>query len=276
VTSRVSPVSLIILALGALILCVGVGAGLVPGAEAGEMDSTFNYREAFLPPGVPSVAMRFDETAILWNPAGMALSRTYYMGFAWKGTYLDDDRQVATKFYLVKARGFGLGFIRDDVSPGTRTATLFSLAPHVTDSFAVGFTGKWKGGFNFDCGALYKYEDRLAVGVVGRNLRDTKDVRRYIESGIAVTAVPHRLALFFDVINEESPWRDALAYGGGLTARLEYGINATISYSNDGEGHETYRGSLNFIGGNNIIEGEYSTSTDHWYTLAGRIASRSQ
>jgi hypothetical protein len=263
-----------------LVLGLSAAAPLAPSARAGDLDSTFNYREAFLPPGVPSVAMRFDETAILWNPAGMALSRTYYMGYAWKGTYREDARQIATQFFLVKARGFGLGFARDDVSPGTRTATLFSLSPRLGDSFAVGFTGKWKGGFNFDVGAMYKYEDRVALGVVARNLRDVRetrpDVRRYIEGGVAVTAVPHRLALFADVINEESPWRDQLAYGGGLTARLEYGINATLAYSNDGEGNETYRGSLNFIGGSNIIEGEYSSSTSGYHTLAGRTASRSQ
>jgi hypothetical protein len=256
---------------------LGVSSVLgVPGAQAGELDSTLNYRDAFLPPGPPSVAMRFDETAMLWNPAGMAMSRAYYIGFAWKGTYFDEQRQIATQFYMVKARGFGLGFMHDDITDGTRTTTLFSVAPHVTNSFSVGFTGKWKGGFNFDCGAMYKYSDWVAVGVVGRNLRDTRDVRRYIESGLAVTAVPRKLTLFFDVINEESPWRDELAYGGGVTTRLEYGINVTLSYLDDGERHSTYRASLSLTAGSTIFEGEYSTTSNDWYTLAGRYASRSQ
>ncbi|MFZ1947334.1 MAG: hypothetical protein WAW06_07280 [bacterium] len=237
------------------------------------IDSSLSYREAFLPPGVPSVALRYDETAMLWNPAGLALSTAYYLGYAWKGTYLDGKRQVATHFLLVKSKGFGLGFMRDDYSEGTKITSLFTLAPHVTRTSAVGFTGKWKGGFNFDCGAIYRFRDRVSVGVVGRNLRDRPNVRRYIEGGLAVTAVPRRLNVFFDVINEESPWRDALGYGGGLTARLEHGVSTSLSYFTDGSDHGTVRASLSFISGVNLIEGEYSSSSDDWTTLAGRIAS---
>jgi hypothetical protein len=266
--------------LAGLVLLLGLGlllgSALRAPAEAREIDSTFAFREAFLPPGAPSVAMHYDETAMLWNPAGMALSPTYYLGYAWKGTYLRDDRQVRTYFILTKARGFGLGFMRDDYSEGTKTTTIFSLAPRVTNNLAIGFTGKWKGGFNFDCGAMFRKPNVFAVGVVGRNLRERENVRRYIESGIAVTAIRRKLVLFFDVVNEESPWRDALAYGGGFTARLEYGINTTISYFTDGEDNAIYRASLNFLWGVNSIEGEYSTSSDHWRTLSGRIANRSE
>jgi len=245
-------------------------------ASAKAVDSTFTFRDALLPPGVPSVAMRDDETAILWNPAGLAMSRAYYLGYAWKGTYQRDDRQVSTHFILTKARGFGIGIMRDDSAPGTKITTLFSLAPHVTNSFAVGFTGKWKGGFNFDCGLIYRKEPYLSIGLVGRNLRDKENARRYFEGGLAIAASPRRLNLFFDMINEESPWRDALAYGGGLTAKLEYGITTTLSCFTDGQGHETYRASLSFSGGVNVFEGEYSVTTNHWSTVSGRIANRSQ
>ena len=260
--------------LAASLLWPGVSAA--SGADqVDQIDSTFAFRETFLPPGVPSVALRDDETSMLWNPAGLAMSPTYYVGYAWKGVYLGDDRKVATHFILTKARGFGLGFMRDNHSEGTRTTSIFTLAPRIGRTLSVGFTGKWRGGFNFDCGLMYRRPEQLSIGVVGRNLRERKAVRRYVEGGIALTAVPHRLTLFFDVIDEDSPWRDALAYGGGFTARLEYGINTTLSCFDDGQGHQTYRASLNFIGGVNVIEGEYSTSSNDWHTLSGRIASRS-
>lgn len=263
---------LLVIAAASILLCPQDSDA----SSADRIDSTFAFRDAFLPPGVPSVALRDDETAILWNPAGLAMSPTYYVSYAWKGTYLGDDRKVATHFILTKARGFGLGFMRDDHSQGTRTTSLFTLGPHITNTLSVGFTGKWRGGFNFDCGALYWRPNQMSIGVVGRNLRERKDVRRYVEGGIALVAAPHRLTLFFDVIDEDSPWRDALAYGGGFTARLEYGIGTTLSCFDDGQGHQIYRASMSFIGGVNIIEGEYSTSSNDWHTLSGRFASRSQ
>ncbi|MFH1219085.1 MAG: hypothetical protein V1694_01355 [Candidatus Eisenbacteria bacterium] len=259
-----------------LVLGLLLGLSMSSAARSDEIDSTFTFREAFLPPGAPSVAMRTDETAILWNPAGLAMSKAYYVGYSWKGTYFGDARKVGTHFLLTKARGFGIGFMRDDYSEGTKTTTIFTLSPHVWNSFSLGFTGKWKGGFNFDCGTMFRVGDRMMLGLVGRNLRERKDVRRYLEGGIAVTAVPHRLTFFFDVISEESPWRDALAYGGGIYARLEYNIYSGLSYFTDGDGNKTVRASLSLMTGVNIIEGEYSTATNDWHTLSGRFASRSQ
>ena len=168
--------------------------------------------------------------------------------------------------------------MHDDYSRGVRTTTLFTLAPHVpgTRKVSLGFTGKWKGGFNFDCGAMVKAGDKATLAFVGRNLRERENVRRYLEYGLAVFPVPRRLTLFFDVINEESPWRDALAYGGGFSARLEYSIYTTVSYFYDGQGNKTLRASLSFLAGVNILEGEYSTATNDWRTLGVRFASRSE
>jgi opacity protein-like surface antigen len=247
-----------------------------PALCAKPIDSAFSYREIFLPPGVQSVALRMDETAMLWNPAGLAMSDVYYIGYSWKGTYLEDERQVASQFLLTKARGFGIGVMRDDYSPHTKTTTLFTLSPHVVNSFAIGFTGKWKGGFNFDCGTMLRIKDRVTLGLVGRNLRERKYVRRYLEGGVAVTAMPQRLTLFFDVIDEDSPWRDALAYGGGFTARLEYSVYVGASYFYDGDGNKILRASLSFMSGVNILAGEYSTATNKWQTVGARLASYSQ
>ena len=246
------------------------------GSSPKPIDSTFSYREIFLPPGTPSVALRTDETAILWNPAGLAMSKVYYIGYCWKGTYLKDAREVTSQYVLVKSRGFGVGFMRDDYSSHVKTTTLFSLAPHAADNFGLGFTGKWKGGFNFDCGAMARIKDRVTLAFVGRNLRERSDVRRYMESGVAVTAVPRKLAFFFDTIHESSPWRHALAYGGGFTAQLEYSIYVGASYFYDGDGNKIFRASLSFMTGVNLIAGEYSTTTNDWRTLGGRIASYSQ
>lgn len=256
----------------------------VPAAMADEADpppppaaliSSIAYRDAFLPPGVPSVALRDDETGMLWNPACMAMSRTFHLGYSWKGTYLDDDRKVSNHFFLTKAKGFALGTVREYIGAEKNTGYLFSVFPQVTPRFALGWTGKWKGGFNFDCGAIALIGKRISVGVVGRNLRNKDNVRRYYEGGIAVSVIPRRLGLFFDVIDEDSPWRDETAYGGGFEATLEYGIQMTLSYFNDGERHETVRAGLTLMFPKQAVTGEYTQSTDEWTTLSGRIATHS-
>jgi hypothetical protein len=247
---------------------------LAPLAHAAEIDSSLTFRDAFLPPGTPSVAMRSDETSVLWNPAGLGMSDTYYLGFAWKATYLGDDRKVTTHYFLTKAKGFGIGLMRDDYSEGVRNTTIFSLGPRVSNKFALGFTGKWKGGFNFDAGAIARLGSRASVGIVGRNLRDKDDVRRYYEAGIGLTVVRGRMSAFFDAIQEDSPWREATAYGGGILLYLEHGISVSSSYFDDGEGNGTIRASIRFLMSSRIIEGEYSQTSDDWETLSARIATK--
>lgn len=275
-TSGLPPAVVWLVVAGALCGAAGLGGSGSAWADGKAVDASYSFREILLPPGTPSVALRTDETAMLWNPAGLAMSKAYYVGYSWKGVYLKDDKQVGAHFLLTKARGFGVGVARDNYSEHVKTTTIFTLAPHVVDNFALGFTGRWKGGFNFDCGAMARAGDRVTFGFVGRNLREKKDVRRYLEGGIAVTAVRHKLSFFFDVINEESPWRDALAYGGGFTARLEYGIYVGASYFYDGDGNKIFRTSLSFLSGINVLSGEYSISTDDWRTIGGRFASYSQ
>ena len=48
---------------------------------------------------------------------------------------------------------------------------------------------RWKGGFNFDCGVMALIGKRISIGLVGRNLRNKDNVRRYYEGGIAVSAL---------------------------------------------------------------------------------------
>jgi hypothetical protein len=236
--------------------------------------STLTYRDAFLPPGIPSVAMHADETAILWNPAGIAMSGVYYLGYAWKGTYCDGDLAVQSQYVLTKARGFGIGVMRDDYSRGVKTTTLFSLAPPITDKFSVGWTGKWKGGFNFDAGAMLVLGRRISIGFVGRNIRYKEDVRRYWESGLALQAVPGRLTCHFDVIVEDSPWRAETALGGGFNANLDHGILISASYFTDGEGHGISRAGLRLSMPGNTFEGEYTQYTNDYQTMGARLATR--
>ncbi len=267
---------LTILALAALLLASHFTS---PECAATDLDSTFAtsfvYREAFLPPGIPSVALRTDETAILWNPAGMAMSDAYHLGYAWKGTYCGDDKVVSTHFFLTKARGFGFGFMKDDYSEGTRTATLFSLAPRVHRNLGLGFTGKWKGGFNFDAGATLALGKNVIIAGVAKNIRDREDARKYYEGGVAVFALPEQLTLFFDFIDEDSRWRDESAYGGGIVVRLQRNVAMSASYFVDESDNYIWRGSLRILLPHEIIEGEYSTFSNDWQTVSARIASRS-
>jgi hypothetical protein len=245
------------------------------GAETGDaILSTLAFRDAFLPPGPPSVAVHTDETSMLWNPAGLSMSKAYYLGYLWKGTYFEDDLAVQTHFALTKARGFAIGLMRDDYSKGVKTTTLFSLAPPITDNLSVGWTGKWKGGFNFDAGLMFMLGRRVSVGFVGRNLRYKKNVRRYWEGGLALHAVPGSFTCHFDVIVEDSPWRAETALGGGFYARLSDGLSLTASYFRDGEGHGITRAGLGFSLPGNTFEGEYTQYANDYQTLGLRIASK--
>ena len=57
------------------LICAALCAAVPAAALA--LDSTlvesFAWRDTFLPCGIPSVALRTNETAMLWNPAGVAL-----------------------------------------------------------------------------------------------------------------------------------------------------------------------------------------------------------
>jgi hypothetical protein len=236
--------------------------------------STLTFRDAFLPPGAPSVALRADETAILWNPAGIAMSNVYYLSYAWKGTYYDDDLKIQSHYVLTKSRGFGIGFMRDDFSKGVETTTLFTIAPPITRKFALGWTGKWKGGFNFDAGLMALLGRHIAFGFVGRNIRYRPGVRRYWESGIAFHAVPGRLTCHFDVVVEDSPWRAATGLGGGFYLNLDKGVSITASYFTDGEGHGITRAGLRLRLPGNTLEGEYTQYTNDFQTMGVRLATR--
>jgi hypothetical protein len=241
------------------------------------IEASFAWRDAFLPPGVPTVAIRSDETAMLWNPAGMAYSGTYYLGYAWKGTYRKDvtreyDKEISTHFFLTKARGFAFGYVRDSYSEGEQNMFLFSLAPRISEFFSLGWTGKWKAGFNFDVGTMVRLGPKITLGFVGRDLRERSNTRRYWETGLAVTAT-RRLLLHYDVIVEDSSWRIATAHGGGFYANLKSGISFGASYFTDGEGNGIIRGSLKLMMPGNVIDSEYSNSTDDYQTLGVRISS---
>ena len=245
-------------------------------ALASSIDSSFAFRETFLPPGPPSVAMRLDETAILWNPAGLAFSNLYSVGYAWKGIYREDQRTCATQFFLTKARGVGFGFLRDDLKEGVKTTALLSLAPRVSHNLSLGFTGKWRGGFNFDCGAMIKLGRRTLIGVVARNLRKKENIRRYWEGGIRIVLAKDRLIAFGNVVNEDSPWRKSTSYGGGFYVKLDNSMRSFISYTDDGCGHTIFKASLEISAGDAMIEGSYSQSSDDWVTISVRLSNWSR
>ncbi len=241
----------------------------------GDIDSTFAYREIFLPPGLPSVALRTDETALLWNPAGIAMSRTYYLGYAWKGVYLGDHPHVISQFFLAKSKGFGLGYMHDSHSPGDANTYILTLAPAVSRTIALGFTGKWRGGFNFDCGFMGNFHNRLSVGFVARNLRKKTDARRYYEGGIAINILPHKLSTFFEVVNENSKWHKATSYGIGIISTFKGGMCASLTYFTDTDDISVVRATLRFVLSRNIIEGEYSNFTNDHSIVGARIVSHS-
>ena len=171
--------------------------------------------------GAASMALSNDANALFWNPAGIAMSGVYFLGYSWKGTYYDDDIRIQSHYALTKARGFGIGLMRDDYAKGVKTTTLCSLAPPITDKFTLGWTGKWRGGFNFDVGVMAILGNHVSFGFVGRNVRYKPNVRRYWESGLALHAVPGKL--------DDPKMQDALkrVIAAGSAAGKAVGVGAT-------------------------------------------------
>ena len=237
-----------------------------------DLDSTLAYRDAFLPPGIPSVAVRTDETAMLWNPAGLAFSGTYFLGYAWKGSYYKQHQEISTHFFLTKAGGFGIGYTRDNYSRGTKNQYLISLAPNISNSFSVGVTNKWKGAFTLDAGAWLKFGSMGTLAFVWRDLRDTDRDRKTYEAGLAIFPT-QRITMHFDVIIEDNSWRKGTTLGGGLYAAVNQSFYVGGSYFKDGDGNGIMRAALKLQMPGNVAEGEYSSSSDDYQTYGIRMTS---
>lgn len=259
--------------LFSLIFCFGWAHAF---AASGQINSSGCLRDLYLPPGTPSVAIQIDENAILWNPSGIGLSSNYYVGYAWKGIYLDGKKEAANQFFLVKSRGFGFGFMHDSYSIGVKTSTLLAISPPIMSRFSIGFTGKWRGGFNFDCGTTIVPINRIRIGVVGRNLRKKPDVPRYLEGGVAAAAIRNRLTIFADVIFDQSDLRKTTTFGGGLIANWGKGLMTSFSFFKNQDGITTIRAGIRIHTGPNIIEGEYWESSDNRSSISTRLSYQSR
>jgi hypothetical protein len=216
------------------------------------------------------VAIRTDETAMLWNPAGLAFSGVYYLGYAWKGTYYKRHKEISTHFFLTKASGFGIGYTRDNYSDGTQNQFLISLAPQISNSFSVGVTNKWKGAYNLDAGAWLKFGTMGTLGFVWRDVRETERDRKTYEAGLAIFP-SERAALHFDVIIEDNSWRKGTTLGGGLYAGISQSFYVGASYFRDGDGNNTVRVTLKLHMPTNVAESDISRSSDDFQTYGIRM-----
>lgn len=245
-------------------------------AQGSPIDSTGFFRDLYLPPGLPSVALQIDENAILWNPSGIGMSQAYYIGYAWKGIYRQGKKQATNHFFLTKSRGFGFGFMHDSHSVGVKTTTLLSISPPVSSRFSIGFTAKWRGGFNFDCGATAVPMQAIRIAAVGRNLRDDSGSPRYIEAGLAAGMASGKVTIFADVIFEETDVRQSTTYGGGIVTNWGHGFITGISFFADKNRISMIRAGIRFHANPNIIDGEYWKSSDRWSSLSAKISYQSQ
>ena len=245
-------------------------------AAALAVDSTlvesFAWRETFLPCGIPSVALRTNETAMLWNPAGVALGSAFSAGYAYTGVYAGDDKAAGTHFALTNTRGLGFGFTRDNIGEGTKTRMLFTVAPRFSPVFAVGWTGKWRGGFNFDVGTAVRIRNRVSLGFVGRDLRETRQARTYYEAGIALIISPQKLGVFYDAIIEDNEYRNATAHSGGIYVGFEGTVFFVATLTDDGEGHTYFKFNLQLYSPSGLLEGAYMTSNADFKSLSGRFS----
>jgi hypothetical protein len=233
---------------------------------------SFAWRDTFLPCGLPSVALRTNETAILWNPAGIAMGNSYSAGYAYTAVYSGEERKTGTHFVLSNTRGLGFGLTKDDIGEGTKTRILFAVAPRFSHRISVGWTGKWRGRFNFDVGAMLRIKEHISLGFVGRDLRDTRDARTYYESGIALLVSPSKFGLFYDVIVEDNIYRKATAHGGGLYIGFENQVFFMAALTADGEGSTYLRFVLQLFSPGGLLEGSYMESSNDYKSLSGRFS----
>jgi hypothetical protein len=244
-------------------------------ATAAALDSTlvasYAWRDTFLPCGIPSVALRTNETSMLWNPAGVAMGNTYSAGYAYTAVYTGDSKETGTHFVLTNTRGLGFGFTRDTIGEGTRTRMLLTVAPRFSNVFALGWTGKWRGAFNFDVGAIMRIREIFSLGFVARDVRNTAQARPYYEAGIALIASPRKFGAFYDAVIEDSEYRKATAHGGGMYLGFERSVFLIGTLTSDGEGHTYFRFTLQLYSPSGLLEGAYMTSPD-FSSLSGRIS----
>lgn len=244
-------------------------------APARALDSalvaSYAWRDTFLPCGVPSVALRTNETSILWNPAGVSMGNSYSAGYAYTAVYSGDSKETGTHFILSNTKGLGFGFTRDNIGDGTRTRMLLTVSPRFSDAFALGWTGKWRGAFNFDVGAIMRIRNIISLGFVGRDLRNTREARTYYEAGIALIASPGKFGAFYDTVIEDNIYRKATAHGGGIYLGFESSVFLIGTLTSDGEGHTYFRFTLQLYSPSGLLEGAYMTSPD-FNSLGGRFS----
>lgn len=258
----------------ALLICI-VLAAAAPGttlAVDSSLVHSYAWRDTFLPCGIPSVALRTNETAMLWNPAGIAMGSPFSAGYAYTAVHSGEDKASGTHFILTNTRGIGFGLTRDDIGEGTTTRMLFTVAPRFSRVFAVGWTGKWRGDFNFDVGAVMRIKDKISLGFVGRDLRETRQARTYYEAGIALILSPSKFGIFYDTIIEDNEYRKATAHSGGIYVGFEGSVFFVGTLTDDGEGHTYFRFTLQLYSPSGLLEGAYMTSSDDFTSLAGRIS----
>lgn len=236
------------------------------------LHESFAWRETFLPPGVPSVALRTNETAILWNPAGIAMGSRYSAGYAYTAVYSGDSRETGTHYILTNTSGLGFGVTKDNIGDGTRTRMLFTVAPRFSDQIAVGWTGKWRGAFNFDVGAMLRLQNLLSLGFVGRDLRETQDARTYYETGAAWLISPNKFGVFYDVIIEDNTYRKATAHGGGFYVGFDDQVFFMGTLHTDGDGNTFFRFMLQLYSPTGLLEGSYMNSSNDFKALSGRFS----
>jgi hypothetical protein len=272
--SRVSPQRTLLVGIVLpVVACVTFLAAPAPALAVDSLlVSSYAWRDTFLPCGLPSVSLRTNETAILWNPAGIAMGNAHSVGYAYTAVYSGDSKETGTHFMLTNTRGLGFGLTRDNIGDGTRTRMLLAVAPRFSDAISVGWTGKWRGGFNFDVGAMMKIGNRLSLGFVGRDLRDSHDARTYYETGIALVASPSKFGVFYDAVIEDNLYRKATAHGGGFYLGFESSAFFICSLTSDGEGNTYFKFILQLYSPNGLLEGSYATSSNDFKSLSGRFS----
>jgi len=268
---RTLPGRALLRALLTSIVLAAAAPGTALAVDSAFVDS-YAWRDTFLPCGIPSVALRTNETAMLWNPAGVALGSAFSGGYAYTAVYSDEDKASGTHFMLTSTRGLGFGFTKDTIGEGTRTRMLFTVAPRFSQVFAVGWTGKWRGAFNFDVGAVVRIKNKISLGFVGRDLRETQQARTYYEAGVAVIISPSKFGLFYDMVIEDNEYRKATAHSGGIYVGFEGSVFFVGTLTDDGEGHTYFRFNLQLYSPGGLLEGSYMTSNAGFTSLGGRFS----
>ncbi len=196
-----------------------------------------------LVPGVSSVAVNDDATALLTNPAAICRAMGGAGYFSWDHS---EDNRLRIGTGILAGRGFGVGYQYEDPrgSDYARRGILGIGGGRSDLSLGLRATyesrrelGRKDATWRWDAGLLLRPHARISLGAVASDLGESEILnrayKRTYSAGLAARVLPgewrDRLTLHGDVFGpEDGSWKDEGAFRAGIWAEILPGLAAGV------------------------------------------------